>query len=637
MRVSSEARRRPGRLQRLAERFAMVACLLAALTSTAVAQAQSPATKTLRVAFPIAETGFDPQAAGDAYSNYVIRAIFDPLYRYDYLTRPYKLVPNTAAALPEISEDGRTWTIRVRKGIYFADDPAFNGQRRELTAADYVYSIKRILDPRMRSNSLQAVDGRFVGADALVAKARETGRFDYDAPLEGLQATDRYTLRLKLLFADYGLLSNLTTTSFAAVAREVIEAHADGSGWAMAHPVGTGAYRLDDWRRGQRIVLAANPGYRDERYPAPANAADQAVTKGLAGRRLPLVPRVEISIIEEAQPRLLAFQQKQLDFVAVPNNLVAKVLDAANRPNPELAKAGVRLERGVQPAIAYLYFNMNDPVVGGYTSARIALRRAIAMAYDVDEEVRVLRQGQGSPATQVVPPNMSGHDPTFNGRIPHDVKTAKELLDKFGYIDRNGDGFRELPDGSPLLLKMASEPSAQSREYDELWQRSLATLGVRVEFVKQKWPDLLKAARLGQLQMWQLGNINSTPDGFVFFGLLYGGYAGFSNLSNFKLPEFDRLYETARSLPDGAERLRVERKMSELVNAYAPWVLTAFRYENVLVQPWLRGFKYNPTYQYPFAYLDIDRSRGGDREAPDAATAGHAPAQAVVDAERARP
>ena len=592
-----------------------LACLLAATSPFAAAQA-TPG-KTLRVSFPIAETGFDPQAAGDAYSNYVNRAIFDPLYRYDYLARPYKLIPNTAAGMPAISADGKTWTIHVRKGIFFADDPIFKGRRRELTAADYVYGIKRILDPKMRSNALQMVDGRFAGADALVAKARETGRFDYDAPLEGLQAIDRYTLRFQLVFADYELLSSLTTTALSAVAREVIEAYGDGNGWAMANPVGTGPYRLKDWRRSQRIVLEANPGFRDERYPAPSDAADQKLAKGLSGRKLPLVRTVEISIIEEAQPRLLAFQQKQLDWLSVPSNLITKVLDTDNRPNAELASAGVRVERGIQPAISYTYFNMDDPVVGGYAPAQIALRRAIILGYDVSEEIRVLRQGQGAPATQVVPPNMTGHDSAYDGRVKYDVPGAKALLAKFGYVDRDGDGFRELPDGKPLTLKIASSTSAQDREFDEFWKRTLTQLGLRVEFVKQKWPDLLKAARLGQLQMWQLGNINTTPDGFVFFGLLYGRNAGFSNLARFKLPEFDRVYEEARALPDGAARLLLERRMSELFNAYAPWVLTAFRHENVLVQPWLRGYKYNPTFQYPFAYVDVDRSEGVDGLAAD--------------------
>jgi oligopeptide transport system substrate-binding protein len=608
-------------------RIALLVAALAFAAITPPASAQAPS-NVLRVSFPVAETGFDPQAAGDIYSTSVNRAIFDPLYRYDYLARPFRIVPNTAAGMPEISPDGRTWTIRIRPGIYFADDPVFKGRRRELVAADYVYAIERILDPKQRSNSLQMVDGRFVGADARVEQAKTSGRFDYDAPLEGLRAPDRYTLQFKLEFADYELLSNLTTASLSAVAREVIEAYADGSGWAMANPVGTGPYRLKDWRRGQRIVLEANPGYRDERYPEPTDAGDRTLTKGLAGRRLPLVRTVEISIIEEAQPRMLAFQQKQLDWVAVPVNLVGKVLDANNQPNAELTAAGVRVERGVLPAISYTYFNMDDPVVGGYAPANVALRRAIVLGYDVAEEIRVLRQGQGMPATQVVPPNMTGHDPAYDGRVKFDLAGAKALLEKFGYRDRDGDGFRELPDGKPLLLKLASATSAQDRELDEFWQRCLTSLGLRVEFVKQKWPDLLKAARLGQLQMWSLGNINTTPDGFGFFGLLYGRNAGFSNLAGFKLAEFDRLYERARAMADSPERLQVERKMSELFNAYAPWVLTAFRYENVLVQPWVRGYKYNPTYQYPFPYVDVDRGETNGARDTNAAGAQGPRAQA---------
>jgi ABC-type transport system substrate-binding protein len=585
----------------------VIAACAIAFASPGVAQTEGG--KVLRVSFPIAETGFDPQAAGDAYSNYVNRVIFDALYRYDYLARPYKLVPNTAVALPEISADGKTWVIRIKPGIYFADDPVFKGKKRELVAADYVYGIKRVLDPKMRSNSLLTVDGRFVGADALVARAKETGNFDYDAPMEGLRAIDRYTLQLKLNFPDYELLSNLTGSGTAAVAREVVEAYRDAAGWVMANPVGTGPYLLKDWRRGQRIVLEANPGYRDERYPDAVDPADRAITDKLKGRKLPIIPRIEISIIEEANPRWLAFQQRQLDFLAVPTELVSKVLDADSKLRPELAKQGIRQTRVILPAIAYMYFNMEDPIVGGYSKEQIALRRAIALAYNIDEDIRVLRQGQGSPATQLIPPEMSGYDKTLDVRIRYDPAAARALLDKFAYRDRDGDGFRETPDGKPIMLKMASSTSVIDRENDDLWQKNLNAIGLRIEFVKQKWPDLLKAARLGQLQMWRLGNISTTGEGFGFHALLYSPLSGFSNLSRFKLPEYDRLYEEARSLPDGPERTAKTRRMSELINTYSPWVLLPFRYESVVVQPWVIGFKQNPIHQYPFAYLDIDESR----------------------------
>src|SRR5207249_455579 len=219
--------------------------VVATVALTLVAALQQPAVgadpaKVLRVSFPIAETGFDPQAAGDAYSNYVNRAIFDALYMYDFLARPYRIVPNTAA-LPDISPDGKTWIVKVKHGIYFADDPAFKGKKRELVAADYVYAWKRVLDPRMRSISNQVFDGKLVGADRIVAKAKVTGKFDYDAPMEGLQAIDRYTIRIKLNFPSYVLLSDLTTAATAAIAREVVQAYGDASGWVMANPVGTGA------------------------------------------------------------------------------------------------------------------------------------------------------------------------------------------------------------------------------------------------------------------------------------------------------------------------------------------------------------------------------------------------------------
>jgi ABC-type transport system substrate-binding protein len=589
--------------------FARAAALLFVVACVAVpALAQPDPNKVLRLAFPAAETGFDPQAAGDEYSNSVNRAIFDTLYKYDYLARPYKLVPNTATGMPDISADGKTWKIRIRPGIYFADDPVFKGQRRELTAADYVYGMKRVLDPRMRSNSLQSLEGRFVGAEAIVAKAKETGKFDYDAPMEGLQAIDRYTLQFKLNFADAELMSNLTTVATSGTAREVIEAYADGAGWVMANPVGTGPYRLKEWRRGQKIVLEANPNFRDEYYPESSSADDRAYAK-YKGRKLPLIGRIDISIIEESNPRMLAFEQGDLDYTAVPSDLVSNVLDPGNRLKPRFAKEGIALARGIQPAITYSYFNMEDPIVGGYTPEKVALRRAIGMAYNVDEEIRVLRSGQAEPATQPLPPNVTGYNPKFSGHAKYDPAAAKALLDKFGYVDRDKDGWRELPDGKPLVLKIANGPNAIDRQYAELWQKSMTAVGLRVEFNTQKFADNLKAARLGQLQMWFLGNIATTPEGFGFMGLLYGGNAGFSNLARFKLPQFDKLYEEGRAMPDGAERNKTLQRMSELVGAYSPWNLHAYRYENVLVQPWLAGYKYNAFNRHPWAYYDVDSKR----------------------------
>src|SRR5690242_5320254 len=237
------------------------ACALAVavLLPTAGAYGADPA-KVIRHVFPAAETGFDPAGVQDLYSATIEQMLFETLLTYDYLARPAKLVPLTAEAMPEVTDNGKTYTVRVKKGIYFIDDPVFKGRKRELTAADYAYSLKRLIDPKLRSPWAWLVEGKIVGLDEVAEAAKKSGKFDYDAKIAGLETPDRYTLRIRLKDSDYNLSYILAHEPTLAVAREVIEAYADAGGRAMANPVGTGAYRLTQWVRSSKIVLEANPG-----------------------------------------------------------------------------------------------------------------------------------------------------------------------------------------------------------------------------------------------------------------------------------------------------------------------------------------------------------------------------------------
>ena len=577
-----------------------------ALLPPAPSLAAAP-TKTLRVAFNSAETGFDPQALNDNYSYMVCDAIFDSLYTYDYFARPPRLVPNTAAAMPDVTDDGRTFTIRLKPGIYFTDDPAFRGKPRELTAEDYAYSFRRIFDPRVRSTSLFIFEHQLLGLDDVLAKARRTNEFDYDAPIEGLQVLDRYTLRLKFAKPYYLFRHWLTAVPLAAVAREVVAAYQDPSHRVMEHPVGTGAFRLGEWTRAQKIVLVANPGYREETYPAPATGSepgDAAIAKGLTGRRLPLAGRVEISIIEEAQPRLLLFDAGKLDYVELPSSIATRVL-AGNALRPEYAQKGVVLNRQMSPAITFIYFNLDDPVVGGTTPEKVALRRAIALGHDRTSFIRILRNGQALPATQLAPPGFVGHDPSTPAKDAHDPAAARALLDKFKYKDRDGDGYREMPDGKPLTIVRASTPDATARAMDEQWKRDMDAIGIRTTFVKQKWPELNRMAEAGQLMTWGLGNVAAIPDADSFYTLLYGGNIPSSNYARFRLPEYDRLYEESRASSDDRARTRLFHRMNDLIHAYAPWIVNVHDYDNVLTQPWLKGFKSDPLLRYQWKFYDV--------------------------------
>ncbi|MEO8739642.1 MAG: ABC transporter substrate-binding protein [Casimicrobiaceae bacterium] len=581
---------------------ALVVCALAVAPAAGAADMN----KTLRVAVQSAETGFDPQAISDLYSSFVTRVIFDPLYQYDYLARPFKIIPNTAVDLPQISADGKTWTIKVKPGIYFTDDPAFKGKKRELVAADYIYAWKRLIDPKIRAPNIEFVTDRFIG-DGEFGKAAAGSVNIYDLEWEGMQAIDRYTIELRLKQPDYDLLDDLTGNSTAAVAREVVEAYGDGAHRVMANPVGTGPYLLKDWRRGQKTTLEASPTFREVYFPDSDDPADAAIMKVMRGKRIPMIGRIEMIIIEETNPRLLAFIKGELDVSnPVPPDLIYNVLDAKNKLKLELAQRGIRHIRQFMPSITFEYFNMDDPVVGGYSREQIALRRAVGMSYNVEDEVAIVRQGQGVPGTQMLPPPSIGYDPNFVDRSRYDPATANALLDKMGYLDRDGDGWRELPDGRPFALTIASPTSADYRNFDELWKKSLKVIGVRSDFLKQKFPDLLKQARAGQLQMFGLGNTAATPEGFSFFGLLYGPNSGLSNLPRFNLPQFNALYDKGKRMKNGPERDKVIHRLSELIAVYAPLKLTAYRYDNVLLHPWMVGYKYTPFNWNPWRYWDLD-------------------------------
>jgi ABC-type transport system substrate-binding protein len=583
-------------------RAAILACVL--ISPPALAE------KVLRYAFQVAETGFDPAQINDVYSSIIIAHMFDPPFTLEYLARPFKVKPNTAVALPEVSADGKVWTVRIRPGIYFADDPVFKGKRRELTAQDYVYSMKRHWDPKNKSQQLYLLDGRVIGMDAIRKAALAGGKFDYDREVEGLKAIDRYTYRITLNEPLPNLIYQLTNCNLScAVAREAIEGYPDKT---MEHPVGTNAYRLKEWRRSSRMVLERNPGFREEYYKeeAPADDAEaQAFAAKLRGRRLPMVDRVEVYIIEEAQPRWLAFLNAEHDLVdRMPFEFV-NIAAPEGRLAPNLQKRKMKLTRNSELDLIFAYFGMEHPVIGGYTADKVALRRAISLGIDPDEWIRAVYYGQAVPAQSTVPPGSFGFDPDLAGPLAEfNPAKAKALLDVYGYRDRDGDGYRELPDGSKLILEVASVPDSQGKRQDELWRKWMDRIGLRTEFRKNQWPQHLKDSRAGKLMIWNLGWLAGDPDADTFYQILYGTSKGQANHSRFDLPQWNAIYEKAKKLSNGPQRDELYREMDRLFFAYAPLRPIAHRTITGLAQPWVVGYRRNGVKRELWKYLDIDET-----------------------------
>ena len=581
----------------------------AALPLSSISRARSQQ-KVFRYAFPSAETGFDPAQISDLYSRNVTSHIFDSLYSYDYLARPARIKPLAAAALPEISEDFRIFTFRLRRGIYFQDDPVFKGVKRELIAQDFVYSLKRFFDPRWKSPIVSGLEEyKILGLNELRQRAlKEKTPFPYDVEVEGLRALDRYTLQIRLGdTAPHFVETFAAPDLMGAVAREVVEMYGED---IMAHPVGTGPFRLADWRRSSRIVLERNPNYREELFDASTVADDprsQQVASSLKGRKLPLVDRVEVYIIDEPQPRWLAFLNAEHDLLERLPATFVNIAAPQGQLAPNLKKRGVQMSRVIGADITYTVFNMKHPVIGGYSPERVALRRALSLALNINEEIRLPRRGQGIQAQAPLNPHTYGYDPLIKTEMGiYDLPRAKALLDTYGYIDRNGDGWREQPDGSPLVIEHLTQPDEALRPLDEVFKRNIDRLGVRLELKYGKWPEQLKLARAAKFMSWGLGSAASGYDSRPALQRGYGPAAGGQNLAHFDNSQFNRIYDRIRVTPNSPERLALIQEAVRIWTAYVPYKVHVHRIFTDMWHPWVSNYVRHPFQLRFWEHMDVE-------------------------------
>ncbi|WP_337883909.1 ABC transporter substrate-binding protein [Chromobacterium haemolyticum] len=588
--------------------------LLALMAWGGAAASAAGAEKVLHASFNAQETGFDPAKISDVYSAAVNEHIYDSLLTFDYLARPVKVVPGVATAMPTVSDGGKTYTFHLKQGIYFAPDPAFKGKRRELTAEDFVFSIKRLSDPTVASPLSDAFTDKLIGLQALVKKAGK-GRLNYDEPVEGVRALDRYTLQLKFLQPFPPLPFMLAGSWVQAQAREVIEAYGDNSN---AHPVGTGPYMLKAWKPGTSISLVRNPNFRQEvfHYEPGPDPRDQAIARQMNGKRYPQIDRIEIAVIPEEQPTWLAFKSGEVDLFSgnpsIPQPLIRQVLrldprDASRAElKAEYRERGIQLSRSLEEGVTFYAFNMQDPTVGGYGKARIALRRAIAMAFDQRETIHDIRRNQAVQMQYIVPPNVAGHNPNFRAAYPFNPPLANALLDQFGYKIA-ADGYRRQPDGQPLAIDFVTGPSAIDKQWNEYWQKAFDRIKIRVNFRVMQWNEQVKA-----LQGCKYGLVGAAwnadyPDGDNFVQLLYGPNTGGSNYACYQSPRYDALYRQSRLLADGAVRNELYDRMNKIVAGDTPWIFSDIRFVNGVAQPWVRGFKVHPNFNAIWRFLDVQK------------------------------
>lgn len=544
--------------------LALIAALLVTACGDAPDTAQESGLETYVHSLDGTPTSLDPAMAATNYSSFVVANLFDTLYRYKYLARPYELTTNLAADFPEISEDGLTYTIPIKQGVKFIDDPAFpGGEGREVTVDDIIYSLKRHFDPDTRSQGAWLWQDRIAGMDAWRAAGA-----DFDAPVSGLTAVDDYTLRITLTQPYPQLVYTLATPFAAVVPREAVEHY--GREFSVK-PVGSGPFRLVSFNS-SRVIMEANPGFRKEPFDLAAEGYDpepQAFSgvARLDGQSPPFVDRIRINFIEETAARWNSFARgNETHYVMVPNERINSVLASRNplRIADEYADKYHALT-GLEAGIVYYGFNMADPAIGhnedpGRNRRNRALRCAIRDAFDWDERNRTFYYGLGEVYPGVIPPVVPEFDPDMSrASIEHAPQRGRRRLAEH---DWTPDNLPELEYGSPSGVTY--------RQMYEQFRAQISDIGYTTDKIDYEtfanFGDFNRAIKNRQLMFFGLGWTLDYPDAQNTLQLFYGpNSTPGSNNFNYSNPEFDALYERTMTMQPGPERTRLYRRMNDIV------------------------------------------------------------------------
>ncbi len=547
-------------------------------SDSAKVKADGSLEKVLNIVVGAKVKGFDPNQASDRYSGNEVARIYEGLLQFHYLKRPYELVPNLAESMPEVSSDGLTYTFKIKKGVMFHDNACFpNGKGRELTAEDFVYSIKRMADPREQSKGWWLIDGKIKGLNAWKEKSGKADKTDYSEKLEGIQAIDKYTLKFVLSKPFPQFLYSLAMPFTYAVPKEAVQKYGKEF---INNPVGTGPFITGKYTQANKIVYTKNPNYRDEFYPTQGAPGDKE--RGLlkdAGKKIPLVDKLVVKIMTEEQTRWLNFKKGKLDSMSIPTEEFANVMIPGKGLSDSFKKQGIVERKVVGLDVTYNAFNHEHELFKNNKK----LRQAMSSAFDRDSYNKKFYQGVSLAAQSVVPPNIAGHIMNFKGPYQNfNVEQAKKLLSEAGFPDGNG-----LPE-----ITLHYTYSTKSRQMAEVFQQNMSKIGIKIKPTGVTWPELVKLVNTKQTMMFSMAWGADYPDAENFLQLLYSkNSAPGANGSNYSNPEFDKMFEKAAIMSDSPERTALYEKMYKFAAEEVPWVIGFHRVTYGLIHGWVENSK----------------------------------------------
>ncbi len=509
-------------------------------------------------------TSLDPIKASTVYSNMMAVNIFDTLYAYKYLQRPYELKPNLAADFPQVSDDGLVYTIQLKPGNSFTDHPAFkDGIGRNVTASDFVYSILRSFDPLNGGTGAWLWQGKIVGIDEW-----KTNGANYDQPPSGLLAVDDLTIRITLTQPYPQLVYTLAMGFSGITPREVVETLGQEFG---SRPIGSGPFVLDSFDA-DVAYLSKNPGYRQETLDIYAEGYLPERHAGLGleslhGKTPPFIDQLEVHFIKENASRWNSFTKgNEIQYTTVPKDKQNTVLVSADPITLHpLIEDNYHSSYGMEAGFVYHGFNMLDPVFGQtgdpqHDARSKALRCAIRKAHNWDQKNRAFYFGLGSVFPGIIPPSV----PEFNAELSMesvslDIPGALDLLAEHNWNDQNLPDFEYHVTGSVL-----------QKQFFEQMRGFLNKINYPTNKIKyQPYPsfgNFNKAVKNRQAPFFFMAWTLDYPDAENTLQLFYGpNQTPGSNNFNYQNPEFDQLYEASSVMLPSPERTALYQQMNQMV------------------------------------------------------------------------
>lgn len=547
---------------------------------------------TIEISLPGEISTIDTASCFDTTCAVPVAQVYESLYEFEYLKRPYTLRPLLAEGFPEITPDKLKYTFKLKKGIKYHDSPLLP-KDRTVRAQDVVNQIKRLaFYGTSTSRGFWLFDGKIKGINEWREKVQTDLEKFFSEPIVGLNAPDENTLVIELNRPYPQLLYAMSMHFTAPMPEEAIRGAKNDFNMQA---VGTGAYFITSYNPTQGVDLKKYAGYETSTYPTQGDR--KAQESGLladAGKKLPFADKVRLVVIKEAQTDWLNFMKKKIDMINLTKDHYHVALTPEGNLKPEITKEKIQLQASPTLIYWWLAFNMQDPIVG----KNLNLRKAIAHGVNIDKYIELFTYNVAQKANSIYPPGIPGYNPSYELPYKYDLNLAKEYLKKAGYPDGKG---------LPALKFDIRGSDTRRRQMGEYIQQELRNLNIKVDININTFPAFLEKARKGELQFWQGGWVLDYPDSENVLQLLSEqNLPPGQNYFNYVNPEFEKLFRESREIEDGRRKFELMSKMEEIVNADLPWVMQYYSRNYILSHEYLKNFMYSDIIYNNLKYLKLE-------------------------------